>query len=79
MLFMMLHISTREAWGFVYALTSLFPEGNFSPCFSYFSTFSAEPKRTDDRRHVFPISLHSVLNKSKPKENLCLLSLFPYI
>jgi len=53
-------------------------EGHFSPCFSYFSTFSAEPKRRDDRCHVFPISLHSVLNLNKRKI-FALLPLFPYI
>jgi len=53
-------------------------EGNSSPCFPYFPTFSADPKRRDDHRHVFPISLHSVLNLKKRKI-FSLLPLFPYI
>ena len=45
-----------------------------SPCFPYFPTFSTDPKRRDDRRHVFPISPHSVLNLYKRK----IFALVPY-
>jgi len=48
-------------------------EANSSLCFPYFPTFSADPKRRDDRRHAVPISLHSVLNLKK--KNLRLASL----
>jgi len=53
-------------------------DGNSSPCFPYVPTFSADPERRDDRRHVFPISLHSVLNLNK-WNIFALLPLFPYI
>jgi len=53
-------------------------EGNSSPSFPYFPTFSADPKRRDDLRHVFPISLHLVLTVNVDKV-FALLSLFPYI
>ena len=42
-------------------------EGHSSPSFPYFPTFSADPKRRDGRRHVFPISIHSVLYLNKWK------------
>ena len=32
-----------------------------------FPTFSADPKRRDDRHHAFPISPHSALNLKKRK------------
>jgi len=74
-----LHISTWEGWNFVYALLSLFPYcGKFFTLLSLFPTFSADPKRRDDRRHIFPISQHSVLNLNKRKI-FALLPLFPYI